>query len=142
MGRPRRHVVQAEVGEELLQETFLRLARHAPKLRDDTQLRPWLFTVARNLAASWRRWWWLDLRRREAFVAPNPPASPLAAAEGREAALRLEAAIAALSVADREIVLLVGVEGMAPGEAAEVLGIRPEAARQRWARAKARLGDP
>lgn len=136
-----RHTGSAEVGEELLQETFARLARHAPRLRDDTHLRGWLFAVARNLAVSWRRWWWLDLRRRDAFVAPTPAPSPPDAAEGREAARRLEAAIAALSLADREIVLLVGVEGMSPSAAAEVLGITPEAARQRWARAKARLGE-
>lgn len=131
-----------EVGEELVQETFVRLARHAPRLREDTHLRGWMFAVARNLAVSWRRWAWLDLRRRDAFVAPPPPDGPEALAEGREAARRLEAAIAALSPADREIVLLVGVEGMTPSEAAQVLGLTPEAARQRWARAKARLELP
>jgi hypothetical protein len=40
-----------EVAEDLLQETWLRLATRAPLLRDDTRLSAWLFTVARNGSA-------------------------------------------------------------------------------------------
>ena len=43
------------VAEDLLDETFLRLVRHAPALRTDTNLGAWLFTVARNLYWSYRR---------------------------------------------------------------------------------------
>src|SRR6185436_16305631 len=44
-----------EVAEDLLEETWLRLVRHAHALRDDTRLGPWLFTVARNLHVSYVR---------------------------------------------------------------------------------------
>ena len=37
------------LAEDLLDETWLRLVRHAPRLLDDTRCGPWLFTVARNL---------------------------------------------------------------------------------------------
>jgi len=37
------------VAEDLLDETWLRLVRHARRLLPDTRLGPWLFTVARNM---------------------------------------------------------------------------------------------
>jgi DNA-directed RNA polymerase specialized sigma24 family protein len=41
-----------DVAEDLLSETWLRLVEHAQRLRPDTRLAPWLFTVARHLYAS------------------------------------------------------------------------------------------
>ena len=38
-----------DLAEDLAEETWLRLVAHAPKLRPDTRLGPWLFAVARNL---------------------------------------------------------------------------------------------
>src|SRR5262245_25033938 len=46
---------QRDVAEDLLEETWLRLVKHAPRLRQDTELGPWLFTVARNLHANYFR---------------------------------------------------------------------------------------
>ena len=37
------------LAEDLLDETWLRLVKHAPRLLPDTRMGPWLFTVARNL---------------------------------------------------------------------------------------------
>src|SRR3954468_23797926 len=44
-----------EVAEDLLEETWLRLVKSASRLRPDTRLGPWLFTVARNLHVSFSR---------------------------------------------------------------------------------------
>src|SRR5262252_10671586 len=44
-----------DVAEDLLEETWLRLVKHARRLRADTSLGPWLFTVARNLHVSFVR---------------------------------------------------------------------------------------
>src|SRR5262245_19481207 len=44
-----------EVAEDLLEETWLRLVKHARRLEPDTRLGPWLFTVARNLHVSFNR---------------------------------------------------------------------------------------
>jgi RNA polymerase sigma-70 factor (ECF subfamily) len=52
---------------------------------------------------------------------------------------RLEAALAALPVASREVLLLVAIEGMRPADAAAVCGVTPEAVRQRLSRARAQL---
>jgi len=52
------------LAEDLLDETWLRLVRHAARLLPDTRLGPWLFTVARNLYWSHRR----DALLEESFV--------------------------------------------------------------------------
>ncbi len=132
------------VAEELVQEAFLRLARHAPRLRDDTRVGAWLYAVTRNLWVSHRRWCWLDGTRlielaEQTFTA-RPPTPAEAAAAG-ETALRVERALAALPEAQREVFLLVAQEGLEPTEAAGILGIAPEAARQRLARARKALKE-
>ena len=128
------------VAEELLQETFVRLARHAGRLRPDTNLRAWLFTVARNLARSHRRWAWLDASRLLTWRDPaSTGPSPADLAEASDLQRRVEAALAALPPSSREVLLLVAFEHLDPAEAAVVLGIRPDALRQRLARALAQL---
>jgi RNA polymerase sigma factor (sigma-70 family) len=44
-----------DVAEDLLQETWIRLATRVLSLREDAKFAPWLFTVARNLYCSQRR---------------------------------------------------------------------------------------
>jgi RNA polymerase sigma-70 factor (ECF subfamily) len=47
----RRH----DAAEDLLDEVWMRLLRHAERLQPETRLGPWLFTVARNLHVSYVR---------------------------------------------------------------------------------------
>ncbi|HTI42803.1 MAG TPA: RNA polymerase sigma factor [Vicinamibacterales bacterium] len=128
-----------DVAEDLLEETWLRFVANAARLDEETRLGPWLFTVARNLHVSYCR--------SRAFEEPNGgellslwPArfqqSPFEQAAFGELERRIESALAALPVAFREVLLLVGVEGLRPHEAAVVCGITPEALRQRLKRAR------
>jgi RNA polymerase sigma factor (sigma-70 family) len=131
-----------DVGEDLLEETWLRFVSHAARLDPDTRLGPWLFTVARNLLLSYCRSRAIERSHADAGIGLWPavvPDSPHEHAVGCEFERRLESAIAGLPVAFREVLLLVGVEGLRPGEAAVVLGISPEALRQRLKRARALL---
>jgi len=133
-----------DVAEDLLQETFLRLAQHAKRLAEDTRLGAWLFTVAHRLVQSWGRAQAVraqlagDLPVEEAATRER---SPLEAVADSQTQLALERAFAALPPAYREVALLVGIEGMQPGEVADVLGIRADAVRQRLARARAQLAE-
>lgn len=134
----------APIAEELVQATFLRLCRHGRLLRADTRLGPWLYTVARNLYRSHRRWSWLDGTRLLELAGAVPAARPPDAFDevaASEAARRLSAAVSGLPAAAREVFVLVAFEGLSPEAAAEVLEIRPDAARQRLARARAKLNE-
>ena len=134
-----------DVAEDLLEETWLRLVQRASTLTDEARLAPWLFTVARNLYYSWRRSRGADPSRTSeldpAWPAPERGNSPFAAAAQSELERRLEAALARLSLADRELLLLVGVEGLTPSEVAAVCGVPPVTVRARLHRARARLAE-
>jgi RNA polymerase sigma-70 factor (ECF subfamily) len=131
-----------DAAEDLLEETWMRVVSHAPVLKDDTTLAPWLFTIARNLFTSYCR------ARLIAYDAasltclwPAPPAnpSPFEMAAAGELRRRVEVALARLPGAYREALLLIALEQFTPTEAATVCGITPEAMRQRLKRARAML---
>ncbi len=124
-----------EVADDLLQHTVLRLAERGPELRPDSDLRSWLFAVARNA--------YLDQVRAADDVRDSGGVEALAnPAPHIEARLLLgdvERALSCLRVEERELLLLVGVEGLDAAQVASMLGIEPAALRQRLARARARL---
>src|SRR5687768_15427117 len=135
---------RSDLAEDLLQETFVRLATHAHTLDDSTEIGAWLFRVARNLFISHRRWVVLDADRlREMGLWPGGrgPASPFEETAATEAQARVERAIAELPVQYREALLLVAIEHLEPAQAAEVVGISPEAMRQRLSRARAMIAE-
>jgi len=135
---------QRDVAEDLLEETWLRLVKHAGRLRPDTRLGPWLFTVARNVHVTWCRARAVERRAAatlDIWPSGAAPETPFERAAGSELGRRLERALATLSVEAREVLLLVGVEGMTPSEAALVCGVTPEAMRQRLKRARALLAE-
>jgi len=127
--------------EDLAQETYLQAWAHLDQLRDPASARSWLFAIASNAARRHlrrqARFGWLSLEwatgraAREAGVEER--------ADGDERAAGLERALGALGEADRQLVLLVGLEGFSIGEAAALVGVSPEAAKKRWQRACARV---
>ena len=126
-----------EAAEDLHQETWLRVARHQERLWPDSDLQSWIFAIARNTFISWRR--------QAAAAAPawmpseGSGADAGAPMDPDPTCLDLERALASLPEAHREILLLVGVEGLDLARAAAVLDLRPDAARQRLSRARAAL---
>ena len=127
------------LAEDLLQHTFLRLAEHGPSLRLNSDLRAWLFSVARNAFHSHARAQGVAARL-EATSLPEPGALSLAP-ESLLAVADLERALASLNHEDRELLLLVGVEGLSHPEVAVVLGVDQAAVRKRVSRARARLAQ-
>ena len=132
-----------DVAEDLLEETWLRLVTRSATLTDEARLGPWLFTVARNLYCSWRRSRAVDESRTSeldpAWPAPERGDSPFEATARRELERRVEAALARLPLRDRELLLLVGVEGLTPSEAAGVCGVPAVTLRARLHRAREKL---
>ena len=132
-----------DVAEDLLEETWLRLVTHARRLRPDTRLGPWLFTVARHVHASYCRSRLVEDSHAGDLIGlwphGRPGPSPFEAMEADETGRRLAAALALLPLAYREALLLVVVEGMRHSEAADVCGVTTEAMRQRVSRARGLL---
>ncbi len=131
-----------DIAEDLLDETWLRLVRHATRLRADTRVGAWLFTVARHLYISYLRSRMLEdsVSGLMALWPASPPrASPFDTTAANELERRVERALAALPLASREVLLLVGVAGLDQSDAADVCGITPAALRQRLHRAREAL---
>jgi RNA polymerase sigma factor (sigma-70 family) len=132
-----------DVAEDLLEETWMRLVKHAQRLRPDTRLGPWLFTVARNLHVSYTRSRMLEDSGATSLMALWPfsveRSSPFEAAAASELERRIERALGTMPQALREVLLLVAVAGLDHSDAADICGVTPEALRQRLHRARQTL---
>jgi len=106
--------------EDLVVETFLRLHQHGDRHRPGTPLRPFVWTIARNLARNriraQRLWGWLPLADEQAAREPSPPAS------SAELRARVAAAFAKLPRAQREACSLRLLGELSLGEIAQVTG--------------------
>ncbi len=112
-----------DLAEDVVQETFVRLTEHPP--RDTTGIRPWLFTVATNLARDALK---IGSRRRRLLVENGGLLGPAAPArdaaeevEREEARARVRRALAGLSEKER-LLLLMREEGFKHREIAEAVG--------------------
>jgi RNA polymerase sigma-70 factor, ECF subfamily len=109
--------------EDVVQETLLRAWRSGRcLLQAGTPVRPWLFTVARNLVIDWRR---RDQARPCEVDASllNRVASPENAVEQILDRQVVAAAFAELSAAHREVLYHLHYRGRTCQEAARVMGV-------------------
>lgn len=158
-----RLVLNAHEAEDLAQEAFVKVWQHRADFRAEAEFRPWLFSIAVNLARNRLRWW----RRRpvialeewteSAAVAADgsgasvhgwkaadgalgaPPAAGAAALEGAERAAAVREAVAALPAHLREALVLFEYEQMSHAEIATVVGASAKAVETRIYRAKEKL---
>ena len=119
--------------EDLFQETFVRVHRHAENFRPDGRFKPWLYTIATRLAVD-------ELRRRKrtpvllsmdeqteehhslADRLADPAAGPADCAAAADLRARVRGAVERLSPAQRAILSLTYFEGFTYPEAARALG--------------------
>ncbi|RFU39257.1 RNA polymerase sigma factor, partial [Actinomadura logoneensis] len=125
-----------QIADEVVSETFAIAWR---RIRDVPEpALPWLLGVARNVLRDGHR---ADARR-EAFAqelvrhAPGPAGDVAEHVAERLGVLR---ALAALAEDDREVLILTAWQGLAPRDAARVLGCSKTAFRVRLHRARRRL---
>ena len=124
--------------EDLLGEVFV--AAVAARLRvrphDSGSALPWLYGIAGNVVRSHRRRSLGRAQVNEVAAVDWEAVDERLDAGARRQELRV--ALAELTEAEREVLLLVAWEGLSPTEAAQALGLTAVAARSRLHRARAR----
>ncbi|HEY6554498.1 MAG TPA: sigma-70 family RNA polymerase sigma factor [Vicinamibacteria bacterium] len=126
------------VGEDMFQQTWLKVAERVGHYDSSRPFGPWLFAVARNLALD-------HLRRRqpESLEDVDEPAvpdpDPLAHAVARQQGVRLAETVAGLAPLDREVLSLRFEEDLELPQLAVTLGVPVPTAKARLYRALARL---
>lgn len=128
----------AGLADDLVQDCLERALSRLFTWRRGAAMRPWLFTILRHV--------WIDeLRRRNARPEVGGMDDALEAAAvpagqvDRLAVRDLAAALAMLAPEQREVVLLVGLEGLSYAEVAEVTGVPPGTVMSRLKRGRDRL---
>ena len=120
----------AETADDLVQDTLVRALR-AEHLFHGGDLRTWTFTILLNLDRNRRR----SLSRRPVLAAiedVDPAAEPGSDGTGRD----IERGLAFLPAEQREVLLLVALEGMSYREAADVQGVPIGTVMSRLSRAR------
>jgi RNA polymerase sigma-70 factor (ECF subfamily) len=125
--------------DDLVQEAIMRGLSHLDKFTPGTDLQAWLFTILRNqFYTSVRK------RRREVEDPDGVSAGMLSAPPEQHGRLDLDdlrTALGKLSVEQREVLLLVGAEGMSYEEAAAICGVKVGTIKSRMNRARIRLAE-
>jgi len=151
-GAVRRYVSGLVVGDaaadDVVQQTFLSAYRAADGFRGDSQLRTWLFRIARNAAWHHRKREarfevadesdlesLLDLGVRAGWGAPDPERL----VERADRRALVWASLEALHPRDREVILLRDIEELSGDEVAGLLGLSLAAMKSRLHRARLKL---
>lgn len=139
----------ASEAEDLAQQVFVRVWRHAKRYRPEAKFTTYLFTITRNLVFNETR---RRSRRREVSadereenshhqIEDNPNRRPDAEMLQQELVQQVDRAIAALPEAQRMAVVLRRYEQMPYEDIAEVLGLSVSAVKSLLFRARTTLRD-
>src|SRR5262249_293192 len=123
---------EADRADDLVQDTLVRAISKSHLWQDGTNLRAWLFTIMHNQHVNPVR----RALREEATVSVDQVSSNLAATSDPTASRQLrelERALGQLPEGQRQVVLLVGLEGMTYDEAAKILRVPIGTVRSRLA---------
>jgi len=133
MARFLRHRVRdAEDLADACQDAFLALHRARFTYQSPRPIEPWLFAIARNVAADYARRWRRRRRLESSIDAPTQtPAEP----PQRDVAHRLSTVIRSLPTRQSEALQLLKLQGLSIREAAARVGTTPAALKLRAHRA-------
>ncbi|OPF64729.1 RNA polymerase subunit sigma-24 [Hydrogenophaga sp. H7] len=145
-----RSVQNAALADDLVQDVWFSVVRHAPQYEPRAKFRTWLFTLAHHRMVDH----WRTQKNHTSLDAESEDGSALAemlAAESgfgperrldsRELAQALLDALAALPEVQREAFLLQAEAGMSLAEIAQTTGVSMETAKSRLRYARARLRE-
>ncbi len=130
-------VRDATLADDLVQECLERALSRLHLWRPGSNLRAWLFTILRNLHIN-------GIRRRQTVVDIDGEGQAAIGAASGAQIVRLELrdlrrALSMLPNEQREVVLLIGLEGISYGEAADILNISIGTVKSRLSRGRRAL---
>lgn len=145
-----RIVLNESEAEDLAQETMVRVWSQREKFRPDAAFRPWIFSIAVNLARNRLRWWrrrpnvyleaWSETGHERPWQKGERP-NGVGDLERSERAAAVRDAVAALPAELREALVLFEYEELAQAEIAATLGCTVKAVESRVARARKKLRE-
>ena len=121
--------------EDLVQDCLARALSRAHLWRPGSDLRAWLFTILHNMHVN-------NLRARATAAALTPVGEAMAAPPDQESRLELRDLARALALVpqeQRQVLLLIGLEGMSYAEAARIQGVPVGTVMSRLARGRGAL---
>ncbi|MBA2479702.1 MAG: sigma-70 family RNA polymerase sigma factor [Planctomycetes bacterium] len=137
-----RETADPELADELAQEALSRAWVKREQYRPGSSPRAWLITIARSQLMEYHRRQDRDRRHlrelvRQELLRHQPPDDP----QQVERLVALKACMAEIGDEHRRLFELVHGDGMSSDAAAEAMGIRPDACRQRLSRLQRRLKE-
>lgn len=145
-----RSVQNAALADDLVQDVWFSVVRHAPQYEPRAKFRTWLFTLAHHrMVDHWRtqkNHTSLDAETEDGaslaeMLAAESGFGPERRLDSRELAQALLDALAALPEVQREAFLLQAEAGMSLAEIAQTTGVSMETAKSRLRYARARLRE-
>lgn len=145
-----RSVQNAALADDLVQDVWFSVVRHAPQYEPRAKFRTWLFTLAHHrMVDHWRTQKHhssLDAESEDGaaladLLAAESGFGPERRLDSRELAQALLDALAALPEVQREAFLLQAEAGMSLAEIAQTTGVPMETAKSRLRYARARLRE-
>lgn len=141
----RAHVGDPDEALDIVQEAFVAAFSALSRYDAARPFRAWIARITLNKCRDWARR--RAVRRLFVFARPledaahvaDPGATPEETAGSRAALVRIEAAVAALPVALKDVLLLRTIEGLDETDTAQALGISRKAVETRLHRARAKL---
>ena len=126
-----------DIADDLVQDTLLRAWKSQDSLKDPRALKPWMFTILRNLFIEHRRRRRFEVEDVDGIMAAKQSASP--SQLQRLHFDDVQNALKTLKPEFREVLVLVGAEGLSYEDAAQIADVEVGTIKSRLNRARAQL---
>lgn len=129
-----------DLSNDLVQEALIKSLTHSSQLRDEDAMESWLFSILNNC---WRDY--LRAKREFSDIAEldecifDPAPGPEKQYASRQTTTRVRNAIAALPLAQRQVITLVDIEELSYAEVARILDVPVGTIMSRLSRARQAL---
>ncbi|MBB6502551.1 RNA polymerase sigma factor [Pedobacter cryoconitis] len=135
-----KHTRSAELAEELASDVFLRLWEARANLDPDRELKPYLFTITKNVTFTWLKRVLSDQKMksvfRERYLSAQEEANQHVAITAAMDLARLRKIMTEIPSRRRQTFELCKIDGMTYAEAAELLSVSKETIKEHMSLAK------